>query len=364
MLQNAGRAAAQALALGLTFVSTSAKTEEEPFVEGRIVFRIEAKEIYKSDDPDELGRDVYPRINSSLTFHLGHGFEFFNIIDMKPYEKLEDGEERYFQDVGVLVESIGLRYRGDGWMVEAGKIHPVFGSAYDTAPGFFGDDFGKDYEIEHQWGVGFAAELFHDTALLGNGVLSGSLFMVDRTALDGTLFAERHITRYEEGGPGNTDWPQSFTIALEGGDGYLTPGFGYHLGFVHRAPGEGDKGSEWGFALGASQKVELDEDWGLYFMGEVAYFHDWEASLDDRTYATLGAEVSWKGFFASGTVAGIMVDADDGDDYTDHILTFDVGHEWRIGKSRLSLSAAWETLEEDGVNSDGYGLRLRYRLPI
>ncbi len=359
-----GKAAAQAVAATVLWGACAATAEEEPFVEGRIVFRVEAEEIYRSDDPDEETRDVYPRINSATTLHFGGGLEFFNTIDFKPYEKLEPGEQRYFKDMGILLEEVGLRYRGDGWMVEAGKIHSTFGIAYDAAPGYFGDDFGKDYEIEKQWGVGFAVELFSDTPLLGNGVFSGSTFITDRSALAGTVFAERHIPRYEEGGPANTRWPKSFTLALEGGNGSLTPGFGYHVGVLHRAPGLGDEGNEWGFALGLTQKIELDADWGLYMMGEVAHFRDYEDSLDDATYGTLGAELSWQGFFVSGVVAGIKIKADDGDDRTDHILTFDVGHEWRFGKSRLSLSGAWEALEEKGVNSEGYGLRLRYRLPI
>ena len=99
-------------------------------------------------------------------------------------------------------------------------------------------------------------------------------------------------------------------------------------------------------------------------IAEAAHFEDYEGSLDDVSFGTLGAELSWQGFYLSGTVAGIIVDADEGDGYVDHLLTFDFGHEWRIGASRISAEVAWQAYEEEGLSSEGYGFRLRYRLPI
>ena len=356
-------AAAVVLALGLG-AAPEALADDKPFVEGRIVFRLDGEEIYRSDDPDEETRDIYPRINSDLTFHLGHGFEFFNVLDFKEYEDLDPGEKRYFSDLGLVVEELGLRYRGDGWMVQAGKLHPVFGLAYDDAPGLFGDDFPKDYELEEMWGAGFALEVPLGSPLLGDATLSGSVFMTDRTILAGSAFAEREVDKIEDGGAANTEYPESFVLALDGGDGSLTPGFGYQLGFIHRAAGEGDEGTELGFVLAVTQKTELDEDWGLFMIAEAAHFEDYEGSLDDVSFGTLGAELSWQGFYLSGTVAGIIVDADEGDGYVDHLLTFDFGHEWRIGASRISAEVAWQAYEEEGLSSEGYGFRLRYRLPI
>ena len=358
------RAGAAAL-IAVLAAAQPALAEEKPFVEGRLVFRIDGEEIYRSDDPDEETRDIFPRIDSDLVFHLGGGVELFNGLQFKEYEDLEPGEKRYAEDLGATVEELGLRYRGEGWMVQAGKLHPVFGLAHDDAPGLFGDDFAKDYEIEEVWAAGFAVDLPWTSDLLGQPTLSGSLFMTDRTVLAGSAFADREVDQLEDGGPANTRWPRSLVVALEGGDGRYTPGSKWHLGFIHRAAGEGDEGTELGVALAASHKSDLGHDMGLYLIAEGAYFHDYEGSRDNATYVTVGAEISWLGFFASGAASAIMIDADaDEDDRVDHLLTFDLGHEWRIGDARFSISAAWVGVEEKEVGSEGYGFRLRYRLPI
>lgn len=363
-----GRAAAVASMAAMVWLGGTAlgaaRAAEEPLVEGRIVVRIDGEEIYESDDPDEETRDIYPRINSDLVFNLGHGFQIFNVLDFKERQDLEPGEKRFFEDLGLIVEEIGLRYRGDGWMVQAGKLHPNFGRGYDDAPGLFGDDFAKDYEIEEVWGAGFSVDLPFAPAILGEVALSGSVFMADRTVLAGSYFSEREVDQLEDGGPANTEWPESFTLALDGGGGRYAPGFEWHVGLTHRASGEGDEGSELGFVVAASQKLDLGGDFELYVMGELAHFLDYEGSEDDATFATAGTQLSWQGFFASAAVSGIEFDAADGDDRVDHLVTFDLGHEWRIGRSRFSIAGAWVAAEEKDVDYQGYGFRIRYRLPI
>lgn len=342
----------------------SGAAADAPSLEGRIVTRVEAEEVYRTSDPDLEQRDIEPRVQVNLELHSGMGLSLFTYADFRTYERLEPGEKRAFQDLGIAIKELGLRYRGEGWMLEAGKIHPVFGSAYDTAPGQFGDDYGKQYEIEQLWGAGFGYDLIEGSPLLGDATLYGSLFMTDRSRLAHAAFADRRVASYADGGPANTRWPESFTLAIEGGDGSLTPGLSYNLGLIRRAGGEGDRRDEWGFVAGVTQKVALDADWGLYLMGEIAHFNHFEAGPDDVTFISLGGELSWQGFFASLAGTAKLVEEPGGPGYTDRLITFDAGHEWRIGRTRLSLSAAWQAFEEEGETAEGYGARIRYRVPF
>lgn len=326
-------------------------------------YRVDYETVYEAEDPDDEIDQAKPRFTGVGVLSYGN-WSLNAVVDIRTVGSGDPGENRYFEDIGFYAEELFLAYGGDDWQVYGGKFNPRFGQAFGTAPGLYGDDFAKDYEIEEQLGVGGVLTISEGSDLLGTAELSANLFMADRTVLSNSAFERRGRLFLDDGGPANTQRPESFSLTLDGWDpGYL-PGLTYNAGVMLRAAGEGDAEDELGAVLGLEQRIALSETLELTVMGEVARFVSFEAGGDDATYLTVGAELDVEGWRVGVGGAAIVHDRHAAPDRTDTLFTLDLRKDWKLGPGRLRTQVGWALIDEKAIESHALGVRIDYRIPF
>lgn len=326
-------------------------------------FRIDAETILATEDPADDLTQVRPRYTGVGALSWG-AWSLNAAVEVRTTNSPAPGDDRYFEDIGVWAEELYLAYAGDGWQVYAGKFNPRFGQAFDSAPGLYGDEFAKDYEIEEQIGAGAVVRVAEESRLLGTAEISANLFMADRSILSSSGFEERDRLRLEDGGPANSERPQSFTVTLDGWDPGALPGLSYNLGLVVRSAGEGDEEDELGAVFGLVQKIPLAEGLELELMGEVARFVSFEGGGDDATYLTAGAELDVEGWRIAVAGGAILQDRHGATDRTDTLLTLNLRRDWKLGPGRLRAEAGWALIDDRAVEGHVLGFRIDYRIPL
>ena len=192
------------------------------------------------------------------------------------FESVSDAvESRQLDDLGLYVSELGLRFDLGGAIVSAGKISPVFGVAWDAAPGFYGTSLAEDYELAEM--IGLTAET---TLASTGGVLSFAVFYADDTGLSNSVGTKRGRNSVAAGGVGNTSKLNNFAIQY-------TQEFGATTGWVgarQLSAGTGDVSDENSIIAG------LAHDFGNGFdtIFEVAHFSGAGGKDENATYATLG----------------------------------------------------------------------------
>ena len=208
-------------------------------------------------------------------------------------------DDRTFDDLGLYVAELGLRFSFGETELSVGKISPAFGVAWDDAPGYYGTSLAGDYELSEAVGATV------DTPSGPNGALSFALFYADNTALSDSAGTRRGRNHHTDGGAGNTG--KLNNVALQ-----YTHSFGDTAAWVgarHLSGSFGDVSDETGLVLGAAH----DFGNGFSAIGEVAHFNDAGGTNDNATYATLGAAYALDDWTFSATVTDISYSAADND---------------------------------------------------
>ena len=206
---------------------------------------------------------------------------------------------RTFDDLGLYIDELGLRFSFGETALSVGKISPVFGVAWDAAPGFYGTSLAEDYELSEMIGATV------DTPIGTNGALSFAVFYVDDTALSNSIGTRRGRNSVAAGGVGNTG--KLNNVALQ-----YTHDFGDTVvwgGGRFLSAGQGDVSDETGITAGVSH----DFGNGFDMIGEVAHFNGAGGTNDDATYLTLGGAYAvddWV-FSATGSVVDVNAGGND-----------------------------------------------------
>ena len=242
-----------------------------------------------STDPTAELTDLYLTAEGAFEAALGGGVSAFGGLTLESVTGATD--DRAFEDIGLYVNELGLRFSFADTTVSAGKISPTFARAWDEAPGFYGTTLAEDYELAEMLGVMVEAPLGASA-----GTLSFAAFYADTTILSDSVFEERGQNSTAFGGAGNTGELDNFAIQWdqEFGDTAVW------IGARHLSRGMGDAKDETGIVAGASHGFGN----GFSLLGEVAHFDGFGGSPDDATYATLGGSYAmgdWT-FSASGTL--------------------------------------------------------------
>ncbi len=326
-------------------------------------WRLDDETVLRSDDPEDEVTQVKPRFTTEGNLSYGP-WSLTALVEVRSVVKPPPGENAYFENIGIYAEELYIAYTSDTWIAYAGKFDPRFGRAFDTAPGLYGDEFAKDYEIEEQIGGGIVFDIATGSYLLGDADISVNVFMADRTRLSNSAFTRRGRLHYDDGGPANTHAPQSFTVTLDGNDPGFLPGLTYNAGVISRVAGVGGVENELGAVFGAVQEIALTDEINLEIMAEVARFISFEGEGDNRTYLTTGAELQYDGWrFAVGGAA-ILFDPGGGADNNDTLFTVNLRRDWKIGPGRLRAEAGWALIDEAAIESSNLGLRIEYRMPL
>ena len=246
--------------------------------------------------------NLYPTLESVVAvapldhLRLVGDFIYEPVLDVAP------GQSNALSDLGLYADQLYAQLEAGPFNVQAGKIHPPFGRAWDVTPGLHGDDISGNYELEERIGAdaGYAFDAFGI-----EHILQVSAFTADRTALSGSAFTNRPETHLSDGGAGNTEGVSSISVTLDGClgasgmDCYSNGEFGYQLAGLYQKKGRGgvdEKGNpieafnERGVAASVNKSIAFGNK-TLILFGEAAYFRRFEGDVDDALFLTASSEL-------------------------------------------------------------------------
>lgn len=270
---------------------TSVAAQEAAFTwEGSVEIGVDS--TVRADDATAEVTDAYISAEVAFEAAITDRLTAFGGLTLESVTDAED--DRAFEDTGLYVSELGLRFGFGETVLSVGKISPVFAVAWDEAPGFYGTSLAEDYELSEMIGVTV------DTPVgAGGGTLSVAVFYADDTALSNSIGNKRGRNSSAAGGVGNTGKFNNVALqyAQEFGD---TTAW---VGARHLSRGVGDTSDETGIVAGASH----DFGNGFNMIGEVAYFNNAGGADGDATYATLGGAYALDDWTFSATAT--LVDA-------------------------------------------------------
>lgn len=144
---------------------------------------------------------------------------------------------REFDDMGLYVSELGLRFDLAPGTLTVGKISPTFAFAWDETPGFYGTSLAEDYEL----GEVIGASLDYPVGET-EGKLSFAVFYADDTSLSNSLGTKRGRNTTSAGGAGNTGKLNNVALQWTQELGKTT----YWVGARHLSAGAGDVSDETG----------------------------------------------------------------------------------------------------------------------
>lgn len=308
-----------------------ASAQDAGFVwEGEVEIGIDS--TIDADDPAAELTDTYVSAEVAFEAAITDRLSAFGGLTLESV--LDPTGDRAFEDLGLYVGELGLRYAFGETTVSAGKISPVFAIAWDEAPGFYGTSLAEDYELSEMIGVSV------DTAL-GNGTLSAAVFYVDDTGLSNSIGTKRGRTTVADGGAANTGKLNNIALQYSQEFGETTA----WIGARHLSAGQGDASDETGLVAGFSHSFAN----GIDVIGEVAHFNGFGGSTSDATYLTAGAAYEWDAWTFSA--AATLVDHSNAD--SDSMISFGVD---RAISDNVDLTFGIARFDVGGEKSTAVGL--------
>lgn len=328
------RYAYSALASGslLAAAATGARAQETGFFwEGELEIGVES--VIHSDDPTAEINDGYPSFSLGAEYRFNRTVAIFG--ELTAESVIDPAKDRVFEDLGLYVSQLGLRFYFDDTVLSVGKVAPAFGTAWDVAPGFFGTSLAEDYEMTES--IGFTLDV-----PVGDGVVSMALFYADDTRLSESFFTDRGRNSTALGGAGNTgklnnaaiQWSQSFDT-----------GTTLSIGARHLSAGTGDVSDENAVVVGVEQVITDD----LTFFAEGARFNGYGGSGLDAGYGTLGLAYVTGPWTWSVSAAERQIDGTG----TDRLYGIGLDYEFENG---VTLGGGLARLDESGVKSNLAGV--------
>ncbi|MDX2485819.1 MAG: hypothetical protein QNK42_19420 [Pseudodonghicola sp.] len=323
-----------ALALGAPFLfnaSGALAQEASRFTwDGEI--EIDYESVFDSDVPANEGDTAYGSGEFNAAYALTDRVSIFGGLT---FEELEDagGNTGY----GFYFHELGLQFETGAASFQIGKVSPTFGTAWDSAAGFYGSALAEDYELSEQ--IGVLAELDLGTA----GTLAMGLFYADDTGLSDSIGFNRGRNSSTAGGAGNTGELNNAALqwSKEWGGTFA------YVGARFLTAGTGDVSDETGIVAGLGHSLGN----GLDLFGEVATFDGYGGSADNATYATLNAAYAIGELTLSGTYAMRDVDSAGRTDLVS------VGAEYELANG-MTLGGALARVDEAGVEDRLFGVNL------
>jgi len=195
-------------------ISGPRAAENIPSIEGAVAIEVQDDWTYDSDDPDNEHNQLFIKTEPEATFHLMSGLSLLAHAVIEPVTDLGPGEDQYFEDLGLYVEDLFLRYEFDRFALQGGKFTVAFGLGWDSAPGIYGSEFAESgYQFTERIGVLGSAVLV-DGKNTGGHIFSAHMFFLDTTALAQSVGAGRGTTGKSDGGVNNTGGLSSYAFTL------------------------------------------------------------------------------------------------------------------------------------------------------
>ena len=260
------------LAGASTFAAAGADAEEQKRFTWEGTLEIGVDAVVKSDTPGADVSDTYLTLDVWGEFALAERVALFWALTAE--SQTAAVKDRAFEDIGLYVGELGVRFQLEAATVTLGKFHPNFGIAWDVGPGWYGTSIAEDYELSEQIGGSVDLDLGNDATL------SFAVFYADDTKLSDSWGFHRGRNTVANGGAGNTGKLNNVALHFEKEFGSTKLTASARLLSASPTDVEDEKG----FALGIVQGF----DNGMELVGEVAHFTGFGGTTDDADYATLG----------------------------------------------------------------------------
>lgn len=287
----------------------------------------------RSDDPTAEFSDTYLSLEAAFEAALTDRITAFGGVTLESMTDAAD--DRSFDDLGLYISELGLRFDFGETFVSAGKVSPVFGAAWDAAPGYYGTSLAEDYELSEMIGVTI------DTPLGTDGKVTFALFYADDTFLSDSIGNRRGRNSVAAGGVGNTGKLNNIALQFSREFGGTTA----WVGARHLSAGAGDVSNETGVVAGLTHA--FGNGWDM--IGEVAHFNGAGGTTADATYTTLGTSYALDQWTFSGT--GTMVNTTGASNDTMVALGVD-----RQVTDRTEINFGLARFDVGGVQSTAVGL--------
>lgn len=349
------------VALAVTAVIASAGVADSqdrlPRVTGAVPIEIQDDWNYDSDDADNEHNQLFTKIEPEATLRLTPGLSLFAHAVIESVREAAPGESRAFEDEGIFVEDLFVRYERGRYALQGGKFTPAFGIGWDATPGIWGTDFAEaGYEFAER--IGIAASAAYGSAEAGAHTLTAHTFFVDTSILAESLGRGRGTTDKIDGGVGNTEDFTSYAVTLDGENVAGLEGLGYRIAYIRQAPGRGDETDEKGFSVALSHGFGLGAGVTLSPMVEFVRFDDAEGvSGQDRDFVTVAADLAWRNWNLALALTERDTEAADGTRTDNFQFQVSVGYAFDFG---LSVDFGWHIANEDHVEVRRLGALLAY----
>jgi hypothetical protein len=320
------------------------------------------------------GPDSFNLVNTSdlsMDLKFAPRLAIFTDIVLDQVNGPDPGDNSWLEGEGLWVDDVFLQWSDQTFTLGGGIFTPNFGIANALAPGVYGGDFVGDYSFDDQ--VGFFGSIDLGREQIGRHIISSSLFMQDTSFFSNSLITHRGPVKLSDGGPGNTNSLESFTVTYDGIDVPIfdLPILQYQIGMISQAAGQGDTGRQLGVVGGIAVTIPLDRDplatasnryQALQPLIEITHFENWQG-VDDSTadFYTFGASY-WLGdwnFSASGTMRDVSVpSAADQDDF---LIQASIGYQlygYQALEGNGQVAFGWSYQEIGGVDQHVFGVVL------
>ena len=346
--------------------------------------------VFGGEVETHLQSDIVSSTNNKTRVSLFNDTDLTGFVNYKGWLSLnteaklernrDNNDGSYYVDRNAAFRSEGLTLRQlyatvrptETLSIFGGKIHPGFGSAYDSAPGQF-YNFGTDYEQDERIGLGVGYALppvGPDLLGLDNVRLTAEVFYLDTTFLSESLISRPslddptadRLRRYSRNqfGPSNTGGLDSFTLSLRGGR--PSRGLSWQISVTHEATDMPGGRSENGQSIAASYDpggdgIPLGPRLGVTPYLEYAHFSNFQGIAGlERHYAVGGLAFTY-GRWVVSAAAGLRhsAGAATGTDHQENVgVTYEV-------IPRLLVGAGVNFANIDGRSSRTFAPSLSYK---
>ena len=357
---------------------------DEPFY-GHVGIRLHADHVSDAGEGDEEVNEMYTHSHIELGSRIAEGFNIDTNLKIEGeagghshggVSRTHDGESRFFEDHPLIVESLTLTYSKDEFSAYVGKFNPKVGLDYHSFPGLWSYSMIEEYKIAERIGAGFKYGANLDD--FGTHQLNISAFHVDTTFLSDSLLDQRGHTSKEDGGLGNTEDFDSYSISLGGKDFYslnnnIAERISYRFGYAHQEAGTAESDQQ-RYSAAIVYKEKFSEGISKTFIIEYMNIDHYGGETGhDRSYftASLGLKKDRWNFATTYTFVDNNVveeeEEEEGHGHSEHegddgkILQISIGY--KVAPD-VEVNFGFKRADEENEVNERFGLGLKYAFEL
>ena len=193
-------------------------------ITNRVISDLSITDHIKNSEAKNEFRDTTGALRYYLNIQLNQNFEIYGLAKLARFDNDNDiarrensnkkGNSRTFENLGINLGELSVKYSKDNSSLIAGKFTTNFGTAWRWNKGIFVHSVAQNYALSEK--LGFTAiTKYGDLKKTGIYNFSLSLFTNDRKNLDNSLLHRKHSDTKSESIAGDTRSLSSFTLATD-----------------------------------------------------------------------------------------------------------------------------------------------------